>query len=316
MTPALRVNARRPSYTTSFLGNQAERFQSNCSAAPAERLSRPCPRHSGSTLGSWRPPRCCTCWARPDAAAQYRPVPGCTVACRGGTHPPPAEMKKEKSSLVTDHPPAKLSFESFKRRRRILLRMTACWLRPPGASCQGWTESPPKSEGRPGGWPPRRSPALPGGVNIRKTIQDKTKKCEVCVCVCDCSGHCGEAASPWWHVPETQGWTGSPEWSHSLDCSGKDWRAPGPVQTICHTQTPQYWTVVRTHRVLHQSFTTSTCQVFMRKYFYTDYRLRYNKVKSTASSSYILLNCKCSHLDNFHLASWLPGKKCCPIIFF
>lgn len=53
-----------------------------------------------------------------------------------------------------------------------------------------------------------------------------------------CSGHCGEQSSPWWHVPGTLGWRGNLVWSHSLYCSGKDWGAQGPAQTVYHRQIP------------------------------------------------------------------------------
>lgn len=53
-----------------------------------------------------------------------------------------------------------------------------------------------------------------------------------------CSGQCGEQSSPWWHVPGTLGWRGSLVWSHSLCCSGKDWGAQGPAQTVYHRQIP------------------------------------------------------------------------------
>lgn len=53
-----------------------------------------------------------------------------------------------------------------------------------------------------------------------------------------CSGQCGGRSSPWWHVPGTRGWRGSLVWSHSLYCSGKDWGAQGPAQTVYHRQIP------------------------------------------------------------------------------
>ena len=80
---------------TAFHGNHIEWFDSIWSVAPSARLSQPCPHRSWPTLGSWLLPRCCTCWARPDAAAPCRPGPDCTAACREGPHPPSEEVQNK-----------------------------------------------------------------------------------------------------------------------------------------------------------------------------------------------------------------------------
>lgn len=51
----------------------------------------------------------------------------------------------------------------------VLRQMTAFWLPLPDASSRGWAESPPRSEGHPGGWRPRRSQASPEATATRET---------------------------------------------------------------------------------------------------------------------------------------------------
>lgn len=123
----------------------------------------------------------------------------------------------------------------------VLQQMTVCWPPLPDASSQGWGESPPRCEGRPGGWLLHRSQASPKKnthTQIHKQSVHKKKKPYIVKCVYTCGGHCGGRCSPWWHVPGTQGWRGSLVWSHSLYCSGKGWAAQGPAQTVCHRQIP------------------------------------------------------------------------------
>ena len=64
--------------------------------------------------------------------------------------------------FLTHHSLVKLILESCVV-MLVLQQMTVCWLPLPGASCLGWAESPPRCEGRRGGWRLHRSQASPGG---------------------------------------------------------------------------------------------------------------------------------------------------------
>lgn len=147
----------------------------------------------------------------------------------------------------------------------ILQQMTGCWLQLPDASSRGWAESPLRSEGHPGGWLLHRSQALPG-ITCKYIIQRVFKTAHKYKRY-TCSGYGGEQNSPWWHVPGTRGWRGSLVWSHSLDCSGKDWGAQGPAQTVYHRQIPHCSIGVYTRHGLPNihTDTKSICKSYIYK---------------------------------------------------
>ena len=148
--------------------------------------------------------------------------------------------------------------------------MPRCWLQPPDASCRGWAESPPRNEGRPDGWLLRRSQASPGITWSHTHTHTNTKRVFKAMHkykLGSCSGECGEHSSPWWHVPGTRGWRGSLVWSHSLYCSGKDWGAQGPAQTVYHRQIPHCSIGVYTWHGLPNihTHTRSICKSYIYK---------------------------------------------------
>lgn len=223
---------------TAFHGNHVVWFDGICSAAPAVRLSQPCPRRSWPTLGSWLLPQCCTCWARLDAAALCRPGPDCTAACREGTHPPSEEVqnKQEHKHIFSE-----------------LVNLCICFLRVVlwnvGPTANDWVLTPTawcflprlsrksSKEWRSSRWLTAASITSITWDHVQ-IHTERVFKAVHTYKLCTCSGHCGEQSSPWWHVPGTLGWRGSLVWSHSLYCSGKDWGAQGPAQTVYHRQIP------------------------------------------------------------------------------